>query len=53
MSVVGLILTRQGLFIRRILVSVWRVPWRLSVKGQKCRQATSLISSVAVTATTI
>ena len=42
MSVVGLILTRQGLFIRRILVSVWRVPWRLSVKGQKCRQATSL-----------
>ena len=40
MSVVGLILTRQGLFIRRILVSAWRVPWRLSVKGETCRQAT-------------
>ena len=42
MSVVGLILTRQGLFIRRILVSVRRVPWRLSVKGFKPCQPTSL-----------
>ena len=42
MSVVGLILTRQGLFIRRILVSVWRVPWRLCVKGFQPCQPTSL-----------
>ena len=43
MLVVGLILTRQGLFIRRILVSVWRVPWRLSVKGFKPCQPTCLL----------
>ena len=45
MSVVGLILTRQGLFMRRILVSVWRVSWRLSVKGFKPCQPTSLYTT--------
>ena len=39
----GLVLTRQGLFGLNILVLVWEVPWRLSIKGREYRQLTHLV----------